>query len=86
MSYLHIRAFLSKFPRYFLLICDLSSDNPAYALLCYLQENINLYNFAKIVEFHFLTDFKSVMTTLSEYVFTFAKRVLVCEIWTREDQ
>ena len=47
---------------------------------------MNLYNFAKIVEFHFLTDFKSVMTTLSEYVFTFAKRVLVCEIWTREDQ
>ena len=27
----------------------------------------------KIVEFHFLTDFKSVMITLSEYVFTFAK-------------
>ena len=47
-------------------ICDLSSENPAYALLCYLQENMNLYNFAKIVEFHFLTDFKSVMTTLLE--------------------
>ena len=58
------------------IICDLSSKNPPYLLLCYLQENMI---FQKFVEFHFSTDFKSVMTTLSEYAFTFARSALVCE-------
>ena len=67
-------------------ICDLSSENPPYLLLCYIQENMIFKIFQKFVEFHFLTDFKSVMTTLSEYAFTFARSALVCEIRTREDQ